>query len=107
MRLTTAALALVVCVAFATTPVAADPGGVVDIKTVSTVDDGNVTRVSVGYETTVAVKVNTYLFGSEELQDELAESVGIEEERVEFESLDTSSAEMVYDGDSENVVLPS
>jgi len=100
-------VAFVVFAAFVATPVAADAGATVDVETVSTVENGNETRVSVGYETTAAVKVNTYLFGSEELQDEVVDSVGVEEERVEFESLDTRSAEMVYDGDAEDVSSPS
>jgi hypothetical protein len=75
--------------------------GPVEVETVSTVDSGNETTVTVRYETTVTAKINTYLFGSEELEERIVEAVGVEEEHVEFESLDTESAEILYDGEAD------
>lgn len=100
------ALAALVCLTLLAQPVVADAGGEsVDVQDVSTeeLDDGNGTEVVVRYETTVTVKVNTYLFGSEELEDEVVDAVGVGEEHVEFESLDTESAEMVYEGESDEI----
>jgi hypothetical protein len=100
-------LAVAVCFALLAPPVSAQPTETVEIETVSTVDADNRTEVSVRYDTAVTVKINTYLFGSEELQERIVESIGVDEERVEFRSLNTDSAEMVYDGESDDVALPS
>ena len=104
------ALAALVCLALVAQPVVADAGAEsVDVRDLSTEElgDGNGTEVTVRYKTTVTVKLNTYLFGSEELQDEIVDAVGVEEEHVEFESLDTESAEMVYEGGSDEINFSS
>jgi hypothetical protein len=101
------AVPVVVLLALLAHPVSAD-GGSVSVETVSVTDTQNETTVTVRYDTPVTTKINTYLFGSEELQDDLVDSVGIDGEHVEFESLDTGSAEILYDGEAElNLSVPS
>lgn len=101
------AVAAIVCATLLASPASADAGEPVEIETVSTVDADNRTEVSVRYEAAVTVRINTYLFGSEELQDEIVDSIGVEKDRVEFESLDIESAEILYDGEPDNVTSPS
>lgn len=90
-------------------PVAAQPvsDAHLDIETVSVVEEQNTTTVLLYYETSTTVKLSTYLFGSEDLQDTLVEHVGAEPEKVEFESLDTDSAELVYDGEADTLSVDS
>ncbi|MFP4189157.1 MAG: hypothetical protein ACOCRA_00865 [Halobacteria archaeon] len=103
------AVLVAVCLALLAQPVLADAGGEsIEIESVSTVDSGDDSvTVTVSYETRVTTKINTYLFGSEELQKAIVEALGVEGEHVEFERLDADSAEMVYDGGAEDIDVAS
>lgn len=61
------------------------------------------TRVLLEYETSFSVRIGTFLFGSEALEEQVLDSVGVDESEAEFVSLDAESAEILYSGDSEDI----
>jgi hypothetical protein len=86
-------------------PVAAEPvsDSNMDVEEVVVVEDEGETRILLEYETTLSVRVGTFLFGSDALEEQVLDSVGIEESNSEFVSLGSESAEVLYLGDAEEI----
>lgn len=61
------------------------------------------TRIHLEYETSFSVRIGTFLFGSDALEEQVLDSVGADDSEAEFVSLDAESAEIVYTGDSEDL----
>ena len=61
------------------------------------------TTINLEYETGLSLRLGTFLFGSEVLEDKLLESVGVEESEAEFVSLNSESAEIVYSGSADEL----
>jgi len=63
------------------------------------------TRVLLEYETSFSVRVGTFLFGSDALEEQVLNYVGVNDSEAEFVSLDAESAEIIYSGDAEDLSL--
>jgi hypothetical protein len=61
------------------------------------------TRVLLEYETSFSVRVGTFLFGSDALEEQVLNYVGVNDSEAEFVSLDAESAEIIYSGDAEDL----
>ena len=71
-----------------------------------TVDEseGEPTTVTVEYDTSLSVRVSTFLFGSGPLEERVLNSVGADNDDAEFVRLGPESAELVYEGETEDIV---
>lgn len=98
---------LVILLALATQTAAAEPvsDSKVNMQEVVIVEDESEgeTRILLEYETSFSVRIGTFLFGSEALEEQVLDSVGVEESEAEFVSLDSESAEILYLGEAESV----
>jgi len=105
------ALVLAVCVALLVQPVAADapvdPESLSDdrfeFETVDIDDTNDSVDVTVEYDVPLSVKVDVYLFGSGSLEETVLERLGLEPADARFDRLDTSSAELSYDGEPDEL----
>lgn len=102
------AVLAVLLLALVTTPAAAVSEPVSDninMREVVIVEDEteDVTKILLEYDTSFSVRIGTFLFGSEALEEQVLDSVGIDESEAEFVSLDAESAEILYSGDSEDL----
>jgi len=61
------------------------------------------TRIHLEYETSFSVRIGTFLFGSDALEEQVLDTVGADDSEAEFVSLDAESAEILYAGDAEDL----
>lgn len=63
----------------------------------------DVTKIILEYDTSFSVRIGTFLFGSEALEEQVLDSLGVDESEVEFVSLNSESAEILYFGEAESL----
>ena len=105
-RLLHIAVLAVLFLSFVAQPAVAEPvsDDHVDIKEITMVEEDGTTTVTVEYDTSFSVRFSTFLFGSAPLEERLVDAVGAEDEDdIEFVSLDSRSAELVYDGEADEL----
>jgi len=87
-------------------PVAAEPVSDANIEVEKvTVDEGDETStVTVEYETSLSVRVSTFLFGSGPLEERILDTIDAEREEADFVRLGPESAELVYRGETEDII---
>lgn len=93
---------------FVAQPAAAEPvsDANIDIEkiTVNEGDEDERTTVTVEYDTSLSVRVSTFLFGSEPLEERVLNSIGADEDEAEFVRLGPESAELTYEGETEDIM---
>jgi len=75
----------------------------INIEEIKIVEEGETTTVSLEYETSFSVRVSTFLFGSDSLEERILNVVGVDEESSEFAHLNSDSAELIYYGEAEDI----
>ncbi|MDZ7688432.1 MAG: hypothetical protein U5J64_06890 [Halobacteriales archaeon] len=75
----------------------------VNIQEIMVVEEDEKTTVSLEYETSFSVRVSTFLFGSDSLEERLIDVVGVDEDDTVFVRLNSESAELIYYGDAGDI----
>ena len=86
-------------------PVTAEPvsDSNMNMQEIVVEESGDETKILLEYETSLSVRVGTFLFGSDELEEQVLDSLGVEDSEAEFVSLDSESAEIIYTGDADEL----
>jgi len=89
-----------------TQPVAAEPVSDtnIEVEKVTVEEEGETSTVTVEYETSLSVRLSTFLFGSGPLEERILETVGAEREEADFVSLGPESAELAYRAETEDII---
>ncbi len=87
-------------------PVAAEPVSDtnIEVEKVTVDEEGGTSTVTVEYETSLSVRLSTFLFGSGPLEERVLDTIGAERQEADFVRLGPESAELVYKGETEEII---